>query len=48
MKMQNFIIIQMNKKYKITGIGNVLLKSIESVEILKINKDLDYVRKNKI
>ena len=33
------------QKYKITGIGNVLLKSIDSVEILKINKDLDYVRK---
>ena len=33
------------QKYKITGIGNVLLKSIDSVEILKINKDLDYVKK---
>lgn len=35
------------KKYKISGIGNVLLKNISGVEILKINKHTDSIKKIK-
>ena len=41
-----------DKEYKIAGIGNILLKNIDSVEILKISNSTDFVKrikyKNKI
>lgn len=36
-----------DRKYEILGMGNVLLKNIDNVEILKINKKLDLVKEIK-